>query len=335
MGIESANSIDVHAHAVLEGTMGAAGKYGPEIGSDGPERPWFRVGDYRLDGVRYRGSPFMDADLRLEQMGAAGIEFQLLSPNPLTYFHHIDANMAVSFCRRHNDELAALVSAHPDKLAAVAGLPMQDIVAACEELDRAVSELGMLGAYIGADFPQQLDSRELDPFFAKLCALDVPLFIHPAPAGIDGPLGDPRMQKFDFEILLGFAAQETLAIASLIISGVMSRYPTLDVCVSHGGGAIAVLAERLADATRRRPWSPEFLRADGAFEALLRRFWLDNHVHDERALSLLETLVGSDHIVLGTNFAGWDQPKRVCPENAETRRMAENARRLLRASVSV
>lgn len=332
MSMQSARSIDVHAHAVLPGTMGSAGIYGPEIGSDGPDRPWFRVGEYRLEGVRYEGSAFMDVDVRLQNMLAADIDFQVLSPNPLTYLHHVEPNLAIEYCRQHNDEIAALVSQHPTKLAAMASLPMQSPMAACEELERAVKELGMVGAYIGSELPLPLDSDELDDFYGRLCKLNVPLFIHPAPSGIDGPAGDKRLQKFELEIMLGFAAQEALTIATLILGGVMSRHPTLDICLSHGGGAIAMIAERLADATRRRPWSPDYLRQDGAFEALLSRFWLDNHVHDDKLLQLLESYVGPEHIVLGTNFSGWDQPKQVQIDDLRTQRMADNARRLLRAS---
>jgi len=332
MSLESALSIDVHAHAVLAATMGTAGSYGPEIGSDGTDRPWFRVGNYRLDGVRYSGSAFMDVDVRLANMQAVGIEFQVLSPNPLTYFHHIEPEPAIAYCRRHNDELAALVARHPDRLAALASLPMQSPEAAREELQRAVMELGMRGACIGAELPLALDSEQLDPFYATVCDLDVPLFIHPAPSGIDGPKGDARLQRFELEIMLGFASQEALAMATLVLGGVMSRHPKLDVCISHGGGAIAVLAERLADAVRRRPWSPEDLRQDGAFEELLARFWLDNHVHDDDLLRLLERHVGPEHIVLGTNFSGWDQPRKVDVNDSRTREMADNARRLLRAA---
>ncbi len=312
--------------------MGGAGHYGPEIGSDGPGRPWFRVGEYRLEGVRYRGSAFMDVDLRLENMQAAGIDFQVLSPNPLTYFHHIEPNLAIDYCSRHNNELAALVAQHPTRLAALASLPMQSPEAACDELERAVNELGMLGAYIGAETPLGLDSEEFDDFYALACKLNVPLFIHPAPPGIDGPAGDRRLQKYELDIMLGFAAQEALTIATLILGGVMTRHPQLDVCLSHGGGAIAVIAARLADAARRRPWSPEHLRQDGAFEALLARFWLDNHVHDEAVLRLLKDYVGPGHIVLGTNFSGWDQPVTVQLDDPWTGQMADNARRLLRAS---
>ncbi len=332
MSLATARSIDVHAHAVLEGTMGAAGDYGPEIGAHEDGQPWFRIGDFRLDGVRYRGGPFMDVDKRLALMDESGIEFQVLSPNPLTYFHFIDNQAAVAFCRRHNDELAVLVAKHPGRLAALAALPMQDPAAASQELERAVTECGMLGAYVGAEMPVPLDDARFDPLYETFVRLDVPLFIHPAPPGIDGPSGDARMGRFDLEILLGFAAQETLTIATLIIGGVMTRHPRLDVCVSHGGGSIALLAERLADACRRRPWSPEHLRQDGAFEALLARFWLDNHVHASGGEAMLEAIVGPGHVLLGTNFAGWDQPKTVDPEDPGMQRFADNARRLLRVS---
>ena len=50
--LSNAQSIDIHAHAVLAGSMGTAGRHGPEIGYTESGAPWFRVGDYRLDGVR-------------------------------------------------------------------------------------------------------------------------------------------------------------------------------------------------------------------------------------------------------------------------------------------
>ncbi len=312
--------------------MGAAGSYGPELGRSVDGEPWLRVGDYTINGIRYEDSPFMDVDLRIRRMAESGIEFQVLSPNPLTYFHFVDRQIAIGFCRTHNDALAAIVRERPGQLGALAALPVQDPAAACEELERAVTELGMLGAAIGAEFPFQIESPELDALYDTCCRLDVPLFIHPAPPGLDGPRGDLRLNDYDLDIMLGFAAQETLVIAKLIIGGVLARHPSLDICVSHGGGSIAVLAERLADGTRRRPWSPQFLREDGAFEAMLSRIWVDNHVHDPSVVPLLAKMFGEGHVVLGTNFAGWDQPNSIDPECADVQVLADNARRLLRVS---
>ena len=327
MSLANAESIDVHAHAVLEQTMGAAGAYGPELGFE--DKPRFRVGNYELHGVRYRGSPFMDVDLRLAAMDRAGLDYQLLSPNPLTYFHFIEAPLARNFCRIHNDALAAAIVGKHERLAACAAIPMQDIGFAIEETQRAVRDLGMVGPYIGTDFGRALDDPALDPFYAALVALDVPLFIHPAPAGIDGPAGDPNLKRFDLDIIIGFAAQETIAVCTLIYGGVLERHPTLDVCVSHGGGASAYLFGRMASAARKRPWAREALREDGAFEALLHRLWFDIHVHAAASVELLRSRVNCDRLLFGTNFAGWDQQAGDVREDA--RPYADNTRRLLRA----
>ena len=105
--------IDVHGHVVLEESMGAAGAAcGPELGNYPDGTTFFRVGDWRLDGVPYRESLFMQAKLRLEAMDENGISLQALSPNPLTYLHWIDENDASNYCRTHNEAMASLVSEH-------------------------------------------------------------------------------------------------------------------------------------------------------------------------------------------------------------------------------
>lgn len=318
--------IDVHAHTVLEGALGCAGAYGPELGI-GPEgRPRFRVGGYVLDGVDYRGTAFMDADVRLALNDRLGIDLQVLSPNPLTYFHHIEADVAAGFARWHNDALAAVVAGHPDRFRGFAQLPMQDVDASVAELRRAVGDLGLLGAYVGTDFGIDLDDERLDPLWATAVELDVPIFVHPAPAGIDGPLRDPRIRRFDLDLSLGFLYEETLAAACLIYGGVLDRHPDLDVCLSHGGGACAFMLGRLQHQGRSRPWSRA---APVDFAAGLRRLWFDNHVHDDESLGLLTARVGRDRLVVGTNLAGWDAPTEPgqIPFHPD---YDANARRLLR-----
>ncbi len=320
--------IDVHAHVVLAETFGAAGDLGPEMGGQDGDAPWFRVGDYRLDGVRYQGSPFMDTALRLNRMDAAGIDYQVLSPNPLTFLHFIDASDAIRFCRTHNDALARLVSGY-NRLGGFAALPMQDVAAAADELDRAVSRLGLLGGYIGTDMPHRLDAPGMDRLYETCTRLDVPLFIHPSPAGIDGPKGDPNLTDYDLDVVVGFAAQETLAVAQLIYGGVLDRHPTLDICLSHGGGSTGYLFGRMAMAARKRPWASAELRADGGFEDRLQRLWFDNHLNSDVSLDLLVSRIGTDRLVFGTNFAGWDAPDDL-GAHRPPKELADNARRLLR-----
>lgn len=329
-GILNAAVIDVHAHAVLSETMGAAGPYGPTLGAHPDGTPWFQVGTYRLDGVRYAGSPFMDVDIRLAQMDAARIDFQVLSPNPLTHMHFIEPAEAARFCRVHNDALARIVAHHPERLAGLAALPLQDPAAAADELERSIRELKLWGAAIGTDSPRPLHHPELDQLYEKCVALDIPLFIHPGPAGIDGPAGDPMLKMFDLDVVVGFAAQETLAVASLVYGGVLDRHPDLDICLSHGGGSTAYLIGRMARAARKRPWSPQHLRAEGAFESRFARLWLDTHLNSPGSLDLLISVAGRERLVLGTNFAGWDAPDHDDTHTPEPW-LADNARLLLRA----
>jgi len=333
-GLSDAKVVDLHAHIVLERTIGAAGDYGPFMGSNPDGSPFFQVGkSYRLNGVKYVGSPFMDVDVRLRRMAERGIDFQVVSPNPLTYLHFIPVEQAVRFCQVHNDALAAVVQQHPDKLAGLAALPLQSPAEAARELRRAVTELGLVGASFGTDAPQPLDDSAMDLLYAEAVRLNVPMFIHPGPAGIDGPAGDPALKRFELDIIAGFAAQETLAVATLIYGGVLDRHPGLDVCVSHGGGGTALLVGRMAKGARKRPWSPPALRVEGAFEQRLKRLWFDTHVDHPQIMPLLTAVVGGEHLVYGTNFAGWDEPDADKAHGAASiaPELAANARKLLRA----
>jgi aminocarboxymuconate-semialdehyde decarboxylase len=330
MSIETAKVIDIHAHAVLEETFGTAGAFGPELLAEPDGTPVYRIGDYRLRGVRYRGSPFMDLDVRIAAMDKSGIDWQLLSPNPLTYFHYIPAEEAIRFCRRHNDALAAWAERYPDRLGAAAALPMQDVEAAIAELRRAVRDLGMVAAYIGTGMPQGLEDPEMDRFYEAVVELDIPLFIHPGPEGIDGPPGNAALRRYDLDIICGFTAQETAAVATLLFGGVIHRHPGLDICISHGGGATALIWGRLEKAILKRPWAPDHLKQEGAFARQLGRLWYDVHMHDERAVDLLAERVGTQRLVYGTNFAGWDAPDKFTPPKLDAP-LADNARTLLRA----
>lgn len=321
----------MHAHVVLEGVFGMAGRYGPELYEDEDGVPHFRAGEYVLHGVRYRGGVFMDVDARLQAMDAAGIAAQVLSPNPITLFHEIEPELATPFCRRHNDLLAELVAEHPERIRGFAALPIQDVDAAIAELERAVRENGLAGPYIGVDVGRQLDDPALDDFYEAVVDLGVPLFVHPAPDGADGGWRDDRHRRWDLDLVLGFAHDEAIAALTLIFGGVLARHPKLDVCLSHGGGGLLMVLGR-ARAACARPWAPDWLREEGAFDRFLERLWFDVHVKSDAALQHLSQVASPHRLVYGTNFGGWDAPKAGAETHApdQVSRWNENARRLLR-----
>ena len=89
---------------------------------------------------------------------------------------------------------------------------------------------------------------------------------------------------------------------------------------------------RLNQACVKRPWAPDFLRYDGAFEESLSRLWFDTHVHDARVLALVMEIMGSERLVMGTNFSGWDQ-HATTDDNGFEALFTANTKRLLRADV--
>jgi aminocarboxymuconate-semialdehyde decarboxylase len=318
--------IDTHAHIVLGKAFGKAGKYGPETGIDENGLPFFRIGDYKMKPMQYKGTVFMENDLRIELMDKLGIDLQLLSPNPLTMFHRIEPDVATEFCKIHNDAMAEAVSEYPDRFLGSAALPMQDVGAACKELERATKTLGLVAVSTGTDYPFGLDDSRLDDFYKTMVEYNIPLFLHPASTGgAEGP-DDWRMGRYDMSIMLGYAYEETLAVATIVIGGVMDRHPDLDICISHGGGAMPYLIERFVEMSEFRDWASDGVKENG-FLSELKRLWFDAHVHGEKSQKMLFDLVGEDRLVYGTNFGGWDTPKKLedfAPD------LTENAKKLLR-----
>lgn len=60
------------------------------------------------------------------------------------------------------------------------------------------------------------------------------------------------------------------------------------------------------------------------------RIWFDTHVHDDRSLELLVAHAGTERLVFGTNFAGWDSGAAERPDGRLGATLVGNAARLLR-----
>ncbi|HLI16238.1 MAG TPA: amidohydrolase family protein [Acidimicrobiales bacterium] len=327
--------VDVHSHILLEGVMGLCGEAGPEMGVRPGGTHYFRAGQYVLEGVRFVGSPFADVEVRLEHMARLGIDHQVVSPNPITYFYRQPARLAVDFNRRHND-LVAEVAAANDRLSGFACLPLQDPAAAAAELERAVTELGLVGSYIGSDVGGvPLSDPRFEEVWAEHERLGVPVVVHPAPRNVERP-GDADYARWELDVVYGFLVDEGLAVAHLVLGGVLDRHPRLAVHVPHGGGFAPYQVGRLETALEKRPWGRGLLRR--SFEEQWSQLSFDTAVHRADALAFLVATQGAGRVLHGCNFAGWDQEERsvamvealAIGEEEKAAILAGNARRLFR-----
>src|ERR1700733_12799856 len=181
--------------------------------------------------------------VRIADMDEAAIDLQVLSLASMG-FDALDAATATALAHDVNDELAAAVGAHPDRLAGFAMVGLKDSNAAAAELDRCVTRLGFPGVLVdGMTEGLFLDDPRFLPFFEAAAHLNVPVYLHPAPppepvrqayfSGLPGQLG------FLLSIAgWGWHAETGLHTLRLIVSGLFDRLPTLQLIIGHMGEGI-------------------------------------------------------------------------------------------------
>jgi len=248
-------------------------------------------------GFRYPiADEFLDARAKLAQMDRLGIDVSALSTAPTLFFYEEDAGPAVALARRSNDALAELVAGEP-RLEGLATLPLQAPDEAVAELRRAVSELGFRGAQIGTNCGrQQLDSPELEPVFAAAAELGVPLVLHPYYVG-----PKPGLEDYYLTNSVGNPLDTCVAAVRLIHCGIFDRLPELRIVLVHAGGFLPFQIGRFDHTfdVRTEP-KAHISRRPSSY---LDRFWFDTITHADLPLEFLASLVGGDHLVVGTDLS--------------------------------
>lgn len=189
---------------------------------------------------------------RLKEMDAMGIDVQVLS-HTASGIPQIPAAEAVALSRAINDQLAEAIHAHPDRFVGLATLPTPDPEAAAAELERSVNRLGFKGAMIhGRTNDRFLDDPSFHPILATAAALDVPIYLHPAPP--PRAVWDAYYAGFDPAVSASFATfgwgwhlDTGIHALRMVLGGVFDRYPGLQIILGHWGEMIPFYLARFAD----------------------------------------------------------------------------------------
>lgn len=169
----------------------------------------------------------------------------------------VSPDVAIELARRSNDEMAELVFKYPDRfIAAVANLPMNNIDAAIEEIDRCILDLNFRGIQLYSTIMDKpLDSPEFEPLFAKMVEYDLPILIHPrhrkkgilafdylkTPNESEGEHWGRGLYNWPFET--------TIALCALVYGGIIQKYPDLKIIAHHCGGTLPYQAHRILCST--------------------------------------------------------------------------------------
>ncbi len=296
-------AIDVHAHLVPQSLWRAA-----EAGKD-----WY---GYRHEAGQGLGvmvgngkrtafsSPKVrfTTDERLKDMDAQGVDVQVLSIHTPFFGYHLEPAQGRQLAREVNDEIAGLTRQSPQRFAGLAALPVQDVTAAIDELERAVTVLGLKGAELDTNVNgEQWDEPKFLPFFKAAEAMGAVLFFHPQPQHNFLMERTPRDGLFNS---LGVILDDAIVVAILISGGVLEACPDLRVCVAHGGGPACFAMGRLDRGWQSRPEARRIPQRPSAYQ---RRLYYDSVTGSEEALRFLLDQVGADRVVLGSDwpFVSW------------------------------
>ncbi|MFJ8777853.1 amidohydrolase family protein [Streptomyces sp. NPDC102476] len=275
--------IDVHAHLLPD-------FYVQQATAAGHAHP---------DGMA--GWPPWSVTAHLDLMDRNGIETAMLSmSSPGVHFG--DNKAARLLARQVNDYTAELTRGHPGRFGNFASLPMPDVDGSLEEIGFAFDELDADGvALLTHTHGVYLGDRRLDPVFAELDRRGAVVFLHPTSPVCweQSGLGRPRpMVEYIFDT--------ARTVTDMVMAGVLTRHPGIQVIVPHCGGALPVLADRMNEFMRLFLPSDKAPAQDAVQQ--LRGLYYDmaGTAFPRQAPALLQ-LADPDRVLFGSDYC-WTPP---------------------------
>jgi aminocarboxymuconate-semialdehyde decarboxylase len=294
--------IDIHAHYVPPQLLSAIEDRGAMCGvrllPAGNGRPPALGFDY---GFRVR--PFFPQLIepvaqRRASLDRQGLDRQMVATWPDIYGYGLEYGACAQWHRTLNDTLADWCNTNSDRFSFVASVSLVDAKDAAVELERVVG-LGAVAVMVPANVEGvNIGEKALDPFWARAETLALPVILHPVlvePA--------PRAAKFSLTQIAQYTFDTTLGIGSILLSGVLDRFPALSLVLSHGGGAFPYLLGRFDVMHERMDKAAQGDVAQRAPSTYATRIGYDTIVHAPKALRFLADTVGIERVALGTDEA--------------------------------
>jgi aminocarboxymuconate-semialdehyde decarboxylase len=264
---------DVHTHLIPPTVLSAAhrGEFGLSVDS----------GSLVVDGQRLPLRRLADPAALLHWITEQSLDGAVVSVPPALFRY----DAGVEWAELVNQGLRELAT---PQLRVLAHLPL---------LDPAAPSMaaGLAGEGVFSGFALGTPSYAgLDPVWRVLDVLEAFTLIHP------GSSDDKRLDSFYLSNLLGNPYETGVAAASLVFADVPGRFPGIRFCLCHGGGVTAAVAGRWQRGidTHRPGIGPVSLPVAEA----LRRFYVDDLVHDDAVLELLHETFGPERVLAGSDW---------------------------------
>lgn len=273
---------------------------------------------------------WFDLDDQLAHMDGLGHQVDVVcSIGPLSvHFSSLPAEQGRDDAMLWNQEMAEAQRKYPGRVWASAAVPLVDTEIAIEVLDHAVNDLGLMGANlpgsVGSD--PRIDAERLEPFYARVEELGIPLFLHPTDAVFQDML---EGYGGALQLSLGRVMEVSVAASRLILSGIMERHPDLKIVMSHTGGALPYQAGRMDK-------NGKAAKLGEPPSTYIKRMYSDTVSPHMAGIKFAVEFYGADRVMYGSDYPCWmpDEALRLLDEAGLTAEDREkvlngNARRIL------
>jgi predicted TIM-barrel fold metal-dependent hydrolase len=260
--------------------------------------------------------------------------------------HGLSPKDAMELARMANDEMAELVNKYPDRfVGAAASLPLNNLNGSLREADRAIKDLKFNGVQIFSSINgEPLDRPEFLPLYEMMSQYDLPIWIHPQKEDNFPDYPDEKFSKYGLLIPLRWPYETTLAMARLVYSGVMERFPNLKFIAHHCGAMLPFFFKRVPPAIQ----AGEVMELSKPPLEYFKKFYVDTVLGGNiPALMCGYAFFGADHMLFGSDYpypGGAERgdillgdiiesvERMNIPEEEKAKIFSKNAKRILKLS---
>lgn len=254
--------------------------------------PWL----IQSDGFAFPVTPgYWNHETRMRDMETMQVDKAVISISPTLFHYERPVEEGIEISRFLNDAVAEIVDTHSEKYIGAGTVPMQDVNAAIEEMERCwqrgfrLLQIGSNVEGINYDYPDFL------PFFKACEKKGMTLYMHPYFVAMKS-----QLKKYYMLNLVGYPLDGTIACISMTLGGVLAQCPELKVIFAHGGGQFLFLLGRIKHGyTVRTETKASCFKAPDLF---LSQMYFDTMVYDKSQLKMIAEIVGTDHLLMGSDY---------------------------------
>ena len=187
-----------------------------------------------------------------------------------------------------------------------ATLPLPDVDGSLREIEYLYGTLGADGIALTTNYDDKYPGEDaFAPVFDELNRRNAVVYFHPTAASF----AFNRVKNIP-PPTIEFPFDTTRTITSLLFSGTFSRCPNIRWIFSHGGGALGMVANRLAGLAKNRPELAA--RVPNGVKAELGKLYLDVvGVTTPGALAAVLDIVPMSQLLFGTDFPFWKPEETI------------------------